>query len=274
MSTRNFLGELQKTFSQSKVLTKAALKVRNQCNAIIANYIGKMHEGAESGEHWFLEKYVGSGPATLFDVGANRGNWTKAARGVNREATIYSYEPDPRAASQYRASFQNERDIFFKEMALGSEAGKLTLFLADESTEHSTAAPLIHKEYTSSTVQVSTVDAQIEHHQIDYVDLLKVDVEGYESDVLKGTAEALSEEKVGCIQFEYGENWKAAGSTLTHVCSVLENHGFRVFLLRPTCLKVTNIDEIGEYFSYSNYIAIHKSKLGKVSGLISNNPLI
>ena len=271
---RKFLGMIQKVASKSRALSLFALKVRNQCNAIIANYIGKAHEGAESGEHWFLENYVGSEPATLFDVGANRGDWTKAALKLSGETTVYSYEPDPRAVSQYRDSMHNNENVFFHDVAIGSEVGEMKLFLAKHSTEHSTAAPVANKDYTSSTVQVSTVDAQVKQHRIDYIDLLKIDVEGYESMVLKGASETLRKEKIGCIQFEYGENWKNAGATLTHVCSFLESHDFRTFLLRPKTLKVIDIDVLGEYFSYSNYIAVHKRNVENIVSLISKSKIL
>jgi hypothetical protein len=101
---------------------------------------------------------------------------------------------------------------------------------------------------------------------------LKIDVEGYEEDVLRGGSSALSDGAISCIQFEYGGNWRHAGSTLQGVVNYLEGYDFQVLLVRPDCLRKVRLDELDEYFSYSNYVAVHDRIIDKISSLVHPKP--
>ena len=84
------------------------------------------------------------------------------------------------------------------------------------------------RDYTGIRVSVSTLDAQIIAHSIDRVDLLKVDVEGFELDVLQGGT-ALIEAFSPLIFLEFN-SWALVA---------LKNINPRTF-----------INYLGEHFSY------------------------
>jgi len=78
----------------------------------------------------------------------------------------------------------------------------------------------------------------------------------------------LREQLVGIIQFEYNSPWAQAGSTLAATRTFLEDYGYKLFLLRTTRLHPFNYARYGEFYSYSNFIAVSPEKLPIVNSLI------
>jgi len=267
------ISKVQKLLASSRLLTKLALKVRNQCNAVLACRIGKENDGAQSGEYWFIEQYLSPDAECVIDVGANRGDWASAIhRSSSDGVEIHCYEPDPRVESDFKSSFDQSRKVHFYGVAVGSKKGELDIFLDQQSTELTSVVESGRDQYRT-TVDVTTLDDESERHQLRYIDLLKIDTEGYEEAVLRGASALLHEEKIGCIQFEYGKKWVKTSATL-QVVSFLESYNFEVFILRPDSLQRVDFDMIGEYFSYSNYIAVHKKNRNRIENLISKHKFL
>src|SRR5207302_8420708 len=53
----------------------------------------------------------------------------------------------------------------------------------------------------SEGVRIETLDYYCKQHQIEYIDLLKLDVEGHELDVLNGAKCMFSKAAIGMVQF-------------------------------------------------------------------------
>jgi hypothetical protein len=90
------------------------------------------------------------------------------------------------------------------------------------------------------------------------VDFLKIDAEGYDFNVLLGATQLLARQAVKIIQFEYNASWAAAGATLTRARRWLASNGYHVYALCKS--RLANLDpKAGEYFRYSNYVALSKA---------------
>lgn len=70
-------------------------------------------------------------------------------------------------------------------------------------------------------------DEYMEEHEIEGIDFLKIDVEGFEFNVIKGFGDKI--ENVKIIQFEYGGCWIDSGIKLQDVIWYLEEKGFKGF---------------------------------------------
>lgn len=57
------------------------------------------------------------------------------------------------------------------------------------------------------TVDCKTIDGMFEELELDFVDLVKIDVEGHDASVLEGATEAFSGQRLGAIIFEYNTPW-------------------------------------------------------------------
>jgi hypothetical protein len=104
-------------------------------------------------------------------------------------------------------------------------------------------------------VRVSTLDTEIAERKIASVDLLKIDAEGFDFHVLRGSEDSLNKQKINVIQFEYNSPWIESGATLAGAYAFLQARGYGVFLLRGPSLFRIDPNYVGEYFRYSNFVA-------------------
>ena len=78
----------------------------------------------------------------------------------------------------------------------------------------------------------------------------------------------LSKQNIGVIQFEYGDLWATSGSTLFACIQFLNSFKYEVFLLGKNGLLEFNYDTYGDYFRYSNFVAIAQNKMVTYRDLI------
>ena len=79
-----------------------------------------------------------------------------------------------------------------------------------------------------------TFDAWMRHAKLDWVDYVKVDVEGFDPDVVRGALPVLRERKIGMISFEIGSNAKGrpwATTTIKQMVDELEQVGYYTYFI-------------------------------------------
>lgn len=145
-----------------------------------------------------------------FDVGANRGQTIQLLQDCFVFPAIHSFEP---ASASYAAltkqSFGSQVHIY--ELAFGEEVGvaefnnfkhsELNSFLsmnADKGENLFAEEEVISVE----SVRVETLDNFCNSHNIDRIDLLKIDTQGFELPVLRGAIGLLEQQKIGAILLE------------------------------------------------------------------------
>jgi len=150
-------------------------------------------------------------PLCIFDVGANQGQFLTLActRLSEREYTIHSFEPSRNTYEKLCENARPYRNATLNNCGLGREPAEPDLFY---DTPGSGLASLtkrrldhfgLHMEL-SEKVKISTIDDYCSTHQIDRIDLLKIDVEGHELDVLKGGNAMFAKSAVDMVMFEFG----------------------------------------------------------------------
>jgi hypothetical protein len=81
-------------------------------------------------------------------------------------------------------------------------------------------------------------------------------VEGFDLHVLRGAAATLRAQRIGAVQFEYGDSWQNAGSTLRAAWALLTDAGYRVFLITPDGLRRFEPDATTELYTYANFVGL------------------
>lgn len=109
--------------------------------------------------------------------------------------------------------------------------------------------------------QVRRLDKVLLEQGMNQVDFLKIDAEGFNSRVLKGAGGLISGKAIKTIQFEYNTMWAAAGSTLTETMAWLAHCGYKVFLLRSDGLHKLDLTVFGEFYRYSNFLAVSEAAM-------------
>jgi len=138
--------------------------------------------------------------SVVFDVGANIG--MTAVISARKAEKVYAFEPDPTVFGLLEKTVAaNGGAVETLNTALGDQEGQLSFFSNSTSASAShlvTAATLGQREATSR-VPVTTVDAFVKHSRVERLDLIKIDVEGFEIDVLRGASESIQRFKPAAL---------------------------------------------------------------------------
>ena len=133
---------------------------------------------------------------TVIDVGANVGQFCHALKVFRPAAKVVCLEPDQESFRRLQLNTQDFSDVHLLNVGAGERSESLQFFRHDLSGM-SSFVPLAEHDYPESrieTLDVGPLDEYLEpfvellHGQID---LLKIDVEGFESSVLKGAGNTL-----------------------------------------------------------------------------------
>jgi FkbM family methyltransferase len=131
------------------------------------------------------------------DVGANIGLTALALAALLPEGRVIAAEPSPRTLRALRQNLAANRlgeRIIIEAAAVGAEPGEAEFHDSDHSAgSHLLSAGTMRAERLGRvTVPVTTLDRIAAAHGLHRLDLVKVDVEGFESEVLDGAAAAIA----------------------------------------------------------------------------------
>jgi FkbM family methyltransferase len=159
-------------------------------------------------------------PGDLFvDVGANVGTYTILAAELGAEVIAFEPAQDTFALLAENVAL-NGYSVRGIQAAAGSSCGTVQ-FTAGQDTVNR-----IHPAGDTEAPMV-TVDAIIGSR---VVAGLKVDVEGFEIEVLRGCEQALADQRIGLIQMEWNStSEEALGTNRQPVADLLAEHGYSLY---------------------------------------------
>jgi FkbM family methyltransferase len=219
-----------------------------------------------SGEKYFLNKISKSiKNPTVFDIGANIGNYTKTIIKSSPRCTIYAFEPHPKNFEKLNEKFR-KKNVTKVNSACGNTEGTMKIYdYDDEGSSHASAIEGViknihNKDKIETEVPVIKVDSYVSKKNIDCIDLLKVDTEGYELKVLKGAEEIIKKGGVRCLHIEFNEMNVESRTFMKDIIEFLTE--YKVYRMFPNGLveiKKYN-PPYHEIFAYQNIVAIHKKE--------------
>ncbi len=144
-------------------------------------------------EHVPILRELGS-CRTVVDIGANRGQFALAARQVFPTAHIISFEPLRAPATVYRELFKEDGRTCLHEAAIGPNGGVSIIHVSARDDSSSllpigTAQEALFPgtaEVSAEQVQVVRLADRVAGQRIESPALLKLDVQGFELDALRG----------------------------------------------------------------------------------------
>lgn len=170
----------------------------------------------------------------IFDVGANQGQFATQIRQYFPHTDIYSFEPIDTCFYSLQQRFQSDPHFKVFQYAVGDENTETTFHLNESSPSSSLLKmqPAHYQNYpgTQKTVDqkvaVRTLDSLFPDWPADKKILLKIDVQGYEYQVLKGAAQLLRHVEVILAEVMFEELYESQ-STFDQLNDLLREHGFR-----------------------------------------------
>ena len=251
--------------ARSRAATRFAVRIREHANSVVRVRLGDSAFVSESGEQWLLEAFAPS-CRRFVDVGANAGEWTATLlRHARPGVEGVLFEPARPALERLRARFGTLSTISIVEAAASDAVGEQIFFEEPDAGGRSSllAGFSDRSDTRPHRVPVTTLDLALDRWGDEWIDILKVDAEGYDLHVLRGATRALEAHRFGIVQFEYNLGWMRAGSTLGGALRLLAESGYTTFLLKPQGLFEIPYDIYGEYFGDSNYVAFAPRRLGE-----------
>jgi FkbM family methyltransferase len=178
--------------------------------------------------------------ATVFDIGANQGQFGTLLRRLGYTGSIVSLEPMGAAFKRLEAQARSDPLWSVSNVAAGREVGRVALNVAKNSTSSSLLAVNqlhVNAEPTSRTVRVEmvrcrTLDEVAAEHSLPPPYFLKVDVQGGELDVLDGGRDTLTRTSALRVESSLRELYEGA-PTLGLVQHRLEEEGFVPIAVEP-----------------------------------------
>ena len=155
----------------------------------------------------------------IFDVGGNRGQSIERFKKIFKKPVIHSFEPIKSEFDYMYEKFKDNKDFILNCCALGDNVGEKELNITanmgnssfnkinlgtDWLKKRSKQFNSTIEGYTTlvQKVKVDTLDQYCKNNNISKIDLLKIDTQGYEDKVLKGSVNALKNNNIKCIVTE------------------------------------------------------------------------
>jgi len=231
--------------------------------------IGLGSDVENSGEKCALEKFAetmpSNGKLVVFDVGANQGDFARAAVDIlSARAEIHCFEPSPTTFQILEGTLNAYPGIQLHNVGLSERRAESTLYLDKEG---SGCASLYQRNLGQGLVMALTeqirlvpLDEFCVEKSIDHIHYLKLDVEGHELDVLRGASRMISAGAIDWIQFEFGGCNLDSRTYFSDFFTLLQSQYAIYRLLRNGLAPIGAYNEKQEVFSTTNFVALRRTE--------------
>lgn len=170
---------------------------------------------------------------TLIDVGANVGQFSLAAKVSNAFLAIHAFEPLPQPAKSFKALFCDDPQVELHEVALGEHSANTEMNVSNRVDSSSLleisdaqldAFPGTHA-VGKQTVTVLPLAEVLAVESLTKPIMLKIDVQGFEDQVLKGCSNELAEMSYVYVEASFKELYTSQ-VLVTDILSMLFTYGF------------------------------------------------
>lgn len=155
----------------------------------------------------------------IFDIGANEGQSIERFKSLFPSSIIHSFEPDANLFSILKKKYGRDDSVVLNNYAVGNKSElrnfninaksetssflKLKLdsdWLKKRSIQYNTKP----KKFTSNIVEVEvvTIDQYAKEHNIEFIDILKSDTQGFDDKVIKGCKRLIEKNCISFLELE------------------------------------------------------------------------
>ena len=152
------------------------------------------------------------------DVGAHVGLWSMMMR--HDFKAILAFEPMAEHIACYKKNLEGRSNVTLHEIALGAEAGEAKMSPTAANSGNAHINPRGRRK-----VEVKRLD----DFNFNHLDFLKIDVEGFELDVLRGGEKTIRHFKPVCIVEQKPGNAERFGYGQTEAVSLLKSWGAKLY---------------------------------------------
>lgn len=171
-------------------------------------------------------------PQIVYDIGANVGTWTKLAIAAIPGAAVHVFEPLPIHLESLRRALGALSQVSIHPIALGAASGEAAFHVLNAS-DASSFLPLTDSgardwdlvEQTVETIQIKRLDDLVTANVLPLPDLMKLDVQGFELQVLSGATQCLRSASAVITEVSFVEIYQGQ-PLFADIVAFLKDHGF------------------------------------------------
>jgi FkbM family methyltransferase len=190
----------------------------------------------------------------VFDIGANVGNTAKLYLERFPKATVHAFEPVKTTFFELQRAVGTHQRARLYQLAASDSNGSAKIRKFDDCQSSTLNRGLSDNLRSVSsgeeTIEMLRLDAVIPKQGIQKIDFMKIDVEGFEKNVLVGCGDYLRPDFIRFIFFEcyrVGDSvsFPSTHTKLADVNSLLDSRGYRFITLYTEALG--RVDPVGSY---------------------------
>lgn len=146
-------------------------------------------------DHSFQKHIENENLKIIFEVGARYGDESIQLSNKYKNAKVYSFECNPNTMHICKNKLDPYPNIIFQPLGLGNEEKQLPFFSYIKSNDGASSLlkriDFQHTQKQTGIINITTISKFVQEKNIDTIDLLCMDVQGYELFVLKGAKDFL-----------------------------------------------------------------------------------
>lgn len=207
---------------------------------------------------------LGRRPRLAVDIGGNIGDYSAELVRRFPGLELHVFEPATSNINQLRSRFVAHEQVSLQQAALSDVPGRMTLY-ADR--DGSGMASLAQRQLGHLDIRFDPME-EVEVLRFDnywkqalsgrVIDIVKIDVEGYELMVLRGFGDAIRSVRV--LQFEFGGTNIDTKVFFRDLWSFFEKAGFVLYRITPLgVMRIEHYNERDELFIIANFIAVNRN---------------
>jgi FkbM family methyltransferase len=224
-------------FTARRTFAVADYQVTVPARSLFARTLAKYQAYEALNSNWIVSRFRGTTGGLFVDVGANFGWYSMLTARLAPAATVIAVEPSRENYALLTHNISSNR--FTNIVALNKGAGAVSTEVSLYAHEHDNpGAHSIRKaaeDVTGEKISIEPLDSLLAPYD-GPINLMKIDVEGYEIDALLGAAKTL--QRTNCILLEYSPGFLLeCGHEPTQLLEILQAQGFHPHLVRETSLE-------------------------------------
>jgi FkbM family methyltransferase len=217
--------------------------------------------------HDISQRFPGYRVNVVFDVGANVGQSALSYLSTFPSSIIYCFEPITLTFEKLIRNVEGKSQVLCYNLALGDSAGKGTMTSEGISTMNS----LVHEgadndvnAKETESVDISTLDDFCKANNVNKISYLKIDTEGGDLNVLKGSKDILNMHGVDILEVEAGMNPNNKHHVpFERLKEFLESYGYFIFGIYE---QVDEWSEKGPHLRRTNTVFVSEKMIREFSG--------
>src|SRR6478736_4506829 len=206
-----------------------------------------------------LLKTILSAGDVVVDAGANIGIYSEfLARRVGPTGLVNSFEPSPENFERLQCATRKLSNVRVCQAAVGERSGRSTLYLSDKlNVDHRT---YMTEGDSRSGVPIDIVALDDYFKPGQRVDLIKMDIQGYELHALRGANRVLADNPAAKLLLEFWPyGLKQAGANWNDLIATLKSKNMAVYEVAKQGLVPFHLESVSESWDwYVNLFASPK----------------